>query len=265
MSERVEAIPLPADQVARESTPARAANGMRYAQWGETRLETSELERMIGAVPNAIGASLERTAYYFVPLAISARDAATTGHRSTAPEATLVAPASNEELAEQAICHRNVSFRDGDGVFISTRLMSDRFSLSFEFFINVGHAFVDVAGVPESFREMVWAQALADVRGETSQDAWESRVESLENKAARGGDLLQVNEKAKTEYLEAAFSDAIAIYLLSLALDFNYSELREREYPLLAPQPLAERLKHVAKLYPANPGYEFAVRYRRRA
>lgn len=265
MPERVHTLPLPADQVARETTLARAPNGVRYAVWGETKVDAADLARLVGAVPNTIGAALERTAYYFVPLAISARDASTTGHRSTAPDATLIAPDSTEELAEQAICHRNVSFRDSDGVFISTRLLADRFALSFEFFINVGHAFVDAAGVPEIFSELVWTQALADVRGETSQDAWESRLESFEDRTARGGDLLRVNEKAKTEYLEAAFSDAVAIYLLSLALDFNYSELREREYPLLAPQALAERLRLVAGLFPANAGYEFAIRYRRRA
>ena len=48
-------------------------------------------------------------------------------------------------------------------------------------------------------------------------------------------------------------------------LDLDYSELRERDYPLLAPGALAERLKLVSELYPANAGYEFAVRYRRRA
>jgi len=52
---------------------------------------------------------------------------------------------------------------------------------------------------------------------------------------------------------------------LSLALDFDYSELREREYPLLAPAALSARLRTVAELFPPNPGYEFAVRYRRRA
>src|SRR6201999_2953028 len=41
--------------------------------------------------------------------------------------------------------------------------------------INVAHAFVDATGVPESFAELVWQQALDGVRGETSLDAWESR------------------------------------------------------------------------------------------
>ena len=131
-------------------------------------------------------------------------------------------------------------------------------------FINVGHAFTDVAGVPETFAELAWKQALEDVRGETSQDAWESRGRALAG-AREGSDSLRVDEKARLRFVEAAFSDSVAIYLLSLSVDFDYSELREREYPLLAPQALAGRLRLVAKLFPPNAGYEFAIRYRRRA
>jgi hypothetical protein len=152
-----------------------------------------------------------------------------------------------------------------DGVFISSRLLGDRFSLAFEFFINVGHAFVDHVGVSEQFAELAWNQVTADVRGETSLDAWETRAAAL-NRGDLGQDgKPRIDEKARTEYLSAAFSDAVAIYLLSLALDFDYSELREREYPLLAPQALADRLRLIAKLFPPNADYEFAVRYRRRA
>jgi hypothetical protein len=154
-----------------------------------------------------------------------------------------------------------------EGVFISTRLLSDRFSLAFEFFINVGHAFVDAAGVAAPFAELAWKQALSDVRGETSHDAWEMR-----GLARSGGDTSptayaqpRIDEKSRNEFLEAAFADALAIYLLSLATDFDYSELREREYPLLAPNALAERLRMVARLFPPNPGYDFAIRYRRRS
>jgi hypothetical protein len=50
----------------------------------------------------------------------------------------------------------------------------------------------------------------------------------------------------------------------SLFLDFDYFELREREYPLLAPAALAERLRKIHELFPPNPGFEFAVYYRRR-
>jgi hypothetical protein len=82
---------------------------------------------------------------------------------------------------------------------------------------------------------------------------------------AAGAELKAVDEKERGLFVESAFSDAVAIYLLSLALDFDYSELREREYPLLAPAALAARLKLVSELFPPNGGYEFAVRYRRRA
>ena len=44
-------------------------------------------------------------------------------------------------------------------------------------------------------------------------------------------------------YFESAFSDSLAIYMLSLAVDFDYHDLREREYPLLAAPALAERLR----------------------
>jgi hypothetical protein len=52
--------------------------------------------------------------------------------------------------------------------------------------------------------------------------------------------------------------------MLALTLDFDYTELKEREYPLLASPALAERLRHVVALFPPNPGYEFEIRYRRR-
>ena len=61
--------------------------------------------------------------------------------------------------------------------------------------------------------------------------------------------------KHKNEYLAATFSDAISIYLLSLFIDVDYYDLRERDYPLLAPPQMAERLRKVAELFPANPGY----------
>ena len=113
---------------------------------------------------------------------------------------------------------------------------------------------------------LLWEQATRDVRGETSLDAWEARAESRPKPGLALTDATQsVNEKAKNEFLGAAFADAIAIYLLSLSVDFNYSELREREYPLLAATPLAERLRLAARLFPPNPGYEFSIRYKRRA
>src|SRR5579862_4021453 len=254
MAEGVQSDLVQAGQVIHEAEVQLGTNGIRYASFGDNNLDRSELERMVQAVPIAIASALARKTYYFVPLALSDRRGG---------EATLVAPAYTPELGDQAICHRNVSYNGTEGVFISTRLLGDRFALAFEFFINIGHAFVDVIGVPEAFDQLAWSQAVADVRGETSQDAWESRglalgVGSVDAKPV-------IDEKARNNFLEAAFSDAVAIYQLSLSVDFDYSELREREYPLLAPQALADRLRLVARLFPPNPGYEFAIRYRRRA
>ena len=87
-------------------------------------------------------------------------------------------------------------------------------------------------------------------------DAWESRKIATGNQ----GDT----EKAKNDYFASTFSDAISIYMLTLLLDVDYQDLRERDYQLLAPAALAERLRKVAELFPANAGFEFAVLYRRR-
>jgi len=104
---------------------------------------------------------------------------------------------------------------------------------------------------------LIWKQVEGGVKGETSLDAWESR--KLATTAGPN------TEKHKNEYFAAAFSDAISIYLLSLFLDVDYYDLRERDYPLLAPSAMAERLRKVSELFPANPGFEFAIYYKRRA
>jgi hypothetical protein len=270
MAESVQSGLVQASKVARETISRHAPNGVRFAAFGETGIDDADLTRMVQAVPASIAAALHRKAYYFVPLALAeGRAAESAGHRG-GNEETMISPVYTTELADLAICHRNVALAagaadGGEGVFISSRLLSDRFSLAFEFFINVGHAFVEQAGVPESFAELAWNQAVADVRGETSQDAWESRAQALGAGRTAEDQKPRIDEKARSEFLEAAFSDSIAIYLLSLAVDFDYSELREREYPLLAPHALAERLRLAASLFPANSGYEFSIRYRRRA
>ena len=257
---------LTAAQVAQEAHVQQASNGILYASFGETQVAAEDLERIVQAVPATIANGLTRRAWYFVPLAIGEEDE------------TSIAPAYNIDLGDRAICHRNVNFGSSDCTFISTRLMQDRFALAFEFFINVGHQFVDAVGVPSSFSDLAWSQVKADVRGETSQDAWENRRRARERSAGRtqevpGPELVHegpdhknehVDEKAKSAYFDAAFSDALAIYMLALTIDFDYTDLREREYPLLTAPALAERLRHVAGLFPANAGYEFEIRYRRR-
>jgi hypothetical protein len=247
VSQAVNAQLRSAQEVIRDARVTQAPNGICYTTSGDVMLPSDDLERIIGAVPRAIAAALDRKAFYFVPIAIGDGDK------------TLVAERFDGAPPEGAICHRNIDSGNAQCVFISTRLLEDRFSIAFEFYINVGHAFVDKVGMSPEFAELVWSQAAANVRGETSLDAHEYRRQAHASISGR------VDEKAKSDYLSAAFSDAIAIYLLSLCLDVDYYELRERDYPLLAPSALGERLKKVAELFPPNPGYQFNIFYKRRS
>jgi hypothetical protein len=244
MSQAAPAITRTPADVVRQTPVSQAANGICYAVAGETAVNSFDLERMVAAVPTKVAAALERKAYYFVPLTVSQG------------EETVIADRYDVALSDNAVCHRNLNLGDSQCVFISTRLMDDKFSVAFEFFINVGHALVEKVGVSREFCEMAWKQVEAGVRGETSLDAWEAR------KLATGGG--PDAERFKNEYFQATFSDTISIYLLSLYLDVDYHDLRERDYPLLAPSALAERLRNVAGLFPANPGFEFAILYKRR-
>ncbi len=245
MSQATSATTRSPAEIVRTSPVTQAANGICYARAGENTISEADLDRMVAAVPVSAAAALTRKAYYFVPLTVSQGDE------------TLIADRYDVTLSESAVCHRNLNLGDAQCVFISTRLMDDKFSLAFEFYINVGHALVERAGISHEFSDLAWQQVQAGVRGDTSLDAWESRKLAT----GTGPDA----EKYRNEYLGATFADAISIYLLSLYLDVDYYDLRERDYPLLAPTPLAERLRKVAEIFPPNPGFEFNIYYRRRS
>lgn len=244
MSQTASAITRSPAEIVQSSPVSQAPNGICYARSGEVAVAENDLDRMIAAVPSPIGAALTRKAYYFVPLTVSQGDE------------TVIADRYDVVLSDSAVCHRNLSIGDAQCVFISTRLMDDKFSVAFEFYINVGHALVERAGVSAAFADLAWQQVETSVRGETSLDAWEARKLAT----AHGPDA----EKYKNEYLAASFADAISIYLLALYLDVDYYDLRERDYPLLAPAPMAERLRKIAEIFPPNPGFEFNIYYRRR-
>src|ERR1700743_2353800 len=139
------------EKVASHVTLSIASNGIHYTSWGETRLPDTDLERLVSGVPGSMADAPARRAYYFVPLAI-----ADTGE-------TLIAPSYTVDLGDRAVCHRNASLGTTHAVFLSTRLVEDRFGLAFQFFINIAHNFVDAAGVPASFGDLVWSQAQAQV------------------------------------------------------------------------------------------------------
>ena len=245
MASTTHAITRTPAEVVRTSPVSQAANGICYAVTGEMSTGLPDLERMVLAVPRTIAAALDRKAYYFVPLTLNMGE-----------DGTMIADRYDVQLADSAVCHRNQSLGDSQYVFISTRLMEDSFAIAFEFFINVGHNFVERAGVSQAFADVAWKQVEDKVRGETSLDAQELRKLANSN----GPEA----EKARHEYLMATFADAIAVYCLSLYLDVDYQDLRERDYPLLAPAALADRLRKINELFPPNPGFEFAIYHRRR-
>ena len=281
MAETAQIELVPAARVAQQNPLHQALNGIFFTTFADVKMDNAELEQVINAIPTAIATALPNRGYYFVPLAIHEGDDADLAIPGSGE--TMIAAGYSTDLSDRAICHRNVKIGASECTFISVRLMREKFALAFELFINVGHHFVDASGIPPEFANLVWAQAESNVRGETSQDAWENRRRALDGAdplaevlageapadASHGEETSPirkrpVDKKAKLAYVEAAFSDALAIYMLSLALDFDYVDLREREYPLLNPSALAERLRHIAKMFPANPGYEFQIRYRRR-
>ncbi len=132
----------PAEKVAAQVTVGPAPNGVHFAAWGETRVPEADLTHLVGVVPSALSAALAQRAYYFVPLAI-----ADTGE-------VLIAPSYTVELGDRAICHRNATFGSTEAVFLSTRLVEDRFGLAFEFFINVAHNLLNQQGFPRAFQRL---------------------------------------------------------------------------------------------------------------
>src|ERR1700723_3612026 len=208
MSQAAPAITRNPADVVRMTPVSQAPNGVCYAVVGENSIGSFDLERMIAVVPAKAAAALKRKAYYFVPLTVSQG------------ELILIADRYDVALSDNAVCHRNLNLGDSQCVFISTRLMDDKFSVAFEFYINVGHAVVERAGVSREFTELAWSQVEAGIRGGTSLDAWGGRKLAI----ADGPD----RERFKNEYLDATFSDTISIYMLSLYLDVDSYDLREQ-------------------------------------
>src|ERR1035438_5477441 len=175
MSQAASAITRSPAEIVQINPVSQAPNGICYARAGEVTIAENDLDRMIAAVPVPIAAALTRKAYYFVPLTVNQGDD------------TVIADRYDVVLSDSAVCHRNLNIGDAQCVFISTRLMDDKFSIAFEFYINVGHALVERAGVSAAFAELAWQQVEAGVRGETSLDAWEARKLATRSEERRGG------------------------------------------------------------------------------
>src|ERR1700692_2293866 len=126
MSQAAPAITRSPADVVRMTPVSQSANGVCFAGAGEHSVSSVDLDRMIAAVPTKIASALKRKAYYFVPLTVSQG------------EEILIADRYDAGLSDNAVCHRNLNLGDSQCVFISTRLMDDKFSVAFEVYLNVG-------------------------------------------------------------------------------------------------------------------------------
>src|SRR5215475_5882719 len=124
MTQTAQAITREPSEVIRESPVSQATNGICYAVSGDMTIPVVDVERMISAVPPEVARALERKAYYFVPLVVNQGDQ------------TVIADRYDVALGDNAVCHRNLDVGGSQCVFISTRLMDDKFSIAFEFYIN---------------------------------------------------------------------------------------------------------------------------------
>ena len=122
---------------------------------------------------------------------------------------TVIADRYDVALSDNAVCHRNLDLGDSQCVFISTRLMDDKFSVAFEFYINVGHAVVERAGVSQDFADLVWKQVQKPTPA--ARPRW-----TPGSRASWPVNPVPTRKSIRTNIWPPAFADAISIYLLSL-------------------------------------------------
>ena len=190
---------------------------------------------MIAAVPDPIAASLTRKAYYFVPLTVNQGDE------------TVIADRYDVALSDNAVCHRNLNIGDAQCVFISTRLMDDKFSVAFEFYINVGHALVERAGVSQEFRRP----------GLAASRSWCARrdvARRLGSTQVGHRSWSRMRRNSRTNILRPALRMRFRFICFRFYLDVDYYDLRERDYPLLAPQPWQNGCARLRRYSPRTPG-----------
>src|SRR6185437_16694863 len=102
--------------------------------YGETLVSGNDLEHLVQAVPQTIASALVKKTYYFVPLTISDSPQIETDEISfeSSADRTMIVPEYSTELSDIAVCHRNANLGGAECIFISTRLMQDRFAFAFE-------------------------------------------------------------------------------------------------------------------------------------
>ena len=222
----------------------QAANGICYAVSGEVTAPAADLERLVSTVPRTIAAALDRKAYYFVPLTLNLGDE------------TLIADRYDVQLSDSAICHRNQTVGDSQCVFISTRLMEDSFAIAFEFFINIGHNFVDESASRRS--SPTWCGS----RWRTGCAARPRWTPTSCAKLQPPTGLRRRRRATNTCWRPLPTpSRCICCRCIWTWITRSCASATIRCSP---PDAMAERLRKINELFPPNPGFEFAVYHRRR-
>ncbi|MEI9970287.1 MAG: hypothetical protein WDM87_17340 [Terracidiphilus sp.] len=178
----------------------------------------------------------------------------------------LVAPAYTVELGDRAVCHRNATFGDTEAVFLSTRLVEDRFGLAFEFFINVAHNFVEVAGVPESFATLVgrkprhrFAEKPAWTHGRRARRALEPR------NGGKTSGTNGIDERAPQRFFRVVIlRRSCRLYALARCRLRLPRSARARVPAAGRPRNWPSAYVTWPFLFPSNVGYEFQIHYRRK-
>jgi len=164
------------------------------------------MEKLVGAVPRTLAPAIAKRCYYFVPLVIVEGDG---------KDGVVAAPHYTVDLGDRAICHRNVSIGAVEAVFF--RPAWSKTALDWP--SSSSSTWPTTSSTPPVFPRASppspWSQAQAGVKGETSQDAWETRRRALDPVTNAEGTAMPLDERARKNYEESAFSDSLAIYMLS--------------------------------------------------
>lgn len=218
-------------------TAAPAANGNGH---GAQR----ELERMVSAVPRDLVPRLGRSACYFVPWLVKQRRSVVVG----------LAPAAEGESRKE-LCH-HLDIKPGANLLlISLQYYEhDSYGLAMEFFDKIAYLAALEPDAREDFGQLLRQQLEAAKSGEITADAWEWRKGFAEASAA-------AQPEAWQNYLRAAETDAMGLYMASLYTDIFYEDLFEAApgFPPLAPELVYARVRAAERLYPANRGFNLQI------
>jgi len=244
------------EEMLRSGQVRTAENGLVYAVVpaaaavvGEERSEergeaVGVLDRLVTAVPRSLVPRLGRSACYFVPWLLKQRRSVVVG----------LEPAPEGETRKE-LCH-HLDVKPGANLLLISLMFyeHDSYGLAMEFFDKVAYLAALEPDAREEFAQLLRRQIETGKPGEITAEAWEWRTGLAEANAAAQAEAWQ-------NYLRAAETDALGLYMASLYTDIFYEDLFETEpgFPPLSPDLVYERVRAAERLYPANRGFNLQI------